>query len=726
MDVERLISEAEKGIDEYLKKSLENGKIDTGLYNSAKANTLPYLEEWLKSKRIDEVSPNLKAGIQNAIINKRWEDLVNAFRKKLDFGTGGIRGLMAGNKEDIMKLKNDGIDACILKGPNTLNNITLLITSAGVAKFGLKKGFTKIVIGYDSRIRGYDFAKIIAELFLSYGYKVYLFDSPCPYPEVCFAIPYLKADLGILISSSHNDYRYNGYKLSCANGSQFDPKERKELFEEFIKPSKPEDIQLLPLKDALADKLIFLGGANKIDGFEYYGCNLMDIHKVHREHIKTFLLLKDREKSIKIAYCAFHGAGKIAVPRLLKEVGFKDVQSITKNGLDEFDGMFPSFGSEPGKEQQPDPGDKRAAEVAVQSFQEEYPGEWEKTDILIGTDPDADRCGVVIKVPKGQQFLYGGKDYVLMPADDMWALILWFRLKFDKTIDPKKAFIVLSHTTSDFIVKLALKYKLGVIKTWVGFASLSAVVRDVWNKTLEKGLYEGRKSQNEDCHPFIYEIMDMNGERQYNLAAMEQSNGFSILGFPPPDSSSLGVGGHVRDKDGTFASLLIAEIAEWAKQNKTSIFELVDKLYLDPNIGLFVSHYEPDPLDGEYPGIEGDKIKNAILRRALGLYQFALAGDLEIGGLSVKTATIYRTGKYDHIYPKTYDFPFPDEGIRFYFSSERLNHLTIRPSGTSNALRFHIQLHSFVNEDNLIAKKKNFHEIANRIMKDIREKVIRY
>ncbi|MEW6482524.1 MAG: hypothetical protein AB1397_05925, partial [bacterium] len=571
--------------------------------------------------------------------------------------------------------------------------------------------------------RGYDFAKLIAELFLSYGYTVYLFDSPCPYPEVCFAIPYLKADLGILISSSHNDYRYNGYKLSCSNGSQFDPKERKELFEEFIKPSKPGDIQLLPLKDASADKLIFLGGANKIDGFEYYGCNLMDIHKVHREHIKSFLLLKDREKSIKIAYCAFHGAGKIAVPRLLKEVGFKDVQSITKNGLDEFDGMFPSFGSEPGKEQQPDPGDKRAAEVAVQSFREEYPAEWEKIDLLMGTDPDADRCGVVVKLPKGQQFLYGGKDYILMPADDMWALILWFRLEFDKTIDPKKTFVVLSHTTSDFIVKLALKYKLGVIKTWVGFANLSAVVRDVWNKTLEKGLYEGRKSPNEDCHPFIHQTIDMDENRLYNLAAMEQSNGFSILGFPPPDNSSLGVGGHVRDKDGTFASLLIAEIAEWAKENKTSIFELVDKLYLSPNIGLFVNHYEPDPLDGEYPGIEGDKIKNAILRRALGLYQFALAGDLEIGGLSVKTATIYRTGKYDHIYPKTYDFPFPDEGIRFYFDTERLNHLTIRPSGTSNALRFHIQLHSFVNEDNLIAKKKDLHEIANRIMKDIREKV---
>ena len=186
----------------------------------------------------------------------------------------------------------------------------------------------------------------------------------------------------------------------------------------------------------------------------------------------------------------------------------------------------------------------------------------------------------------------------------------------------------------------------------------------------------------------------------------------------------MGVHGHVRDKDGTFAAVLIAEIAQWARQNGTSIFELIDKhLYLDPDIGLFVPHYEPDPLDGEYPGIEGDRIKKAILKKALSLYRLGLAGDLKIGGLPVKSASIYRTGKYDRIYPKTDDFQFPDEGIRFYFGQGRLNHLTIRPSGTSNALRFHIQLHHPVDESNLIGKKKELHETTKKIMKDIREKV---
>ncbi len=727
--IEKFIFEADKGVNEYLEKAFKNGKIDSQSYNTAKTNVIRYLKEWLEDLNIDKFSPNLKSAIADAIENKRWGDIVNAFRKKMDFGTGGIRGLMASNKESIIRLKEQGVDASILKGPNTLNNIVLLLTSSGVAKFGLKKGYNKIVIGYDSRIRGLDFAKIIAELFLAYGYTVYLFDSPCPYPEVTFAIPYkeIKADMGILISASHNDYRYNGYKLSCGNGSQFDPEERKELFTEFIDKAKSDDICLLPFEDANKEKLIFLGGAEKIDGFEYYGCKLMDIHKEHREHIKSFLLLEDGEKFTKIAYCSFHGAGRIAVPRLLNEIGFKNVIKITKNGLDELDGLFPSFGSEPGKEQQPDPGDPRAGDIAVRAFQEEYPNIWEEIDILIGTDPDADRCGVVVKVPKDQQFLYDGKDYMLMPADDMWALILWFRLNFDKTITPKKTFVVLSHTTSDLIVKIALKYKLGVIKTWVGFAALAAGIRDAWNKTLKEsaeGLCEGRKDERGDCHPIVFETIDMfEKDRVYNLAAMEQSNGFSILGFPPLDRFSLGVKGHVRDKDGTFAAVLIAEIAEWARRNKTSIFELIDKLYLLPDIGLFVNHYEPDPLDGEYPGIEGDRIKKNILRRALGLYQFAQAGDLEIGGLHVKSAAIYRTGKYDHIYSKTHDFQFPDEGIRFYFDNEHFEHLTIRPSGTSNALRFHIQLHSYVDKDNLISKKKELHDRAKIIIKDIRKKI---
>jgi phosphomannomutase len=427
------------------------------------------------------------------------------------------------------------------------------------------------------------------------------------------------------------------------------------------------------------------------------------------------------------------------VPRLLREVGFAEPEVIHVRGLNDLNGLFPSFCSEPGREQQPDPGDPRAAKVAVEAFNEEYPGRFANLDVLIGTDPDADRCGVVVKVPPDQRHLHGGEDYVLLPADDAWALVLWYRLmreaeKHGRLRSPQKKFIVLSHTTSDSISRLARKHGLGVVKTWVGFASLAAATQLVWDGKAGGvvPLREGRDGvqYHDVCHPFVCGCEGMEGgKRSINLGAMEQSNGFSILGGPPPDRRSLGAGGHVRDKDGTFAALLVAEIAAWAKQHGTTLLELLDEhIYLDPAIGLFVNLYEPDPLDGEYPGIEGDRLKKTILRRALGYFQLALSGDLDIGGHHVTNACIYRTGKYDKIYPPTYDFQFPDEGVRFFFSADGLDHVTVRPSGTGNSLRFHIQLHDLpqgpgpaARKKDLIAKKAELRLKGMAIMDGIRK-----
>jgi phosphoglucomutase len=749
-ELEPILSLAREEISKYLEKALQDDRIDKQLYEEAENHTYSNLERWLKDTYIDRKLPRFKEGICNTITEKngggKWENVVNAFRQSVRFGTGGIRGLMAFDKDSIILLKEKGIDAPILKGPNTINDLVFLLTSVGVAEFGKhqRPPFGKIVIGYDSRIRGHDLAALVARLFLAYDYTVYFFDAPCPYPEVTFAIPNksIKADVGIFISASHNDYRYNGYKLSCSNGSQFDPEERDEMYEKYIAKAATKQIEFCPsFREAPEGKLWFLGGDRPNPEFDYEGKDrfIINMHKEHREHVKSFLLmgsLEERQKKsrnpLKIGYCAFHGAGRVAVPRLLKEVGFTEVKPITRNGLNDLDGLFPSFCSEPGREQQPDPGDPRAAEIAVNAFKSDYPGQFDDIDILIGTDPDADRCGVVVKVPPNQQHLYGNKDYYLLPADDLWALVLWYRLymdieKYGYVKEADRKFITLSHTTSDSIAHLALKYGLGVVRSWVGFASLAASTRDVWDGKVEQilNLADGRNSKYRDiCHPFVCDCQSMeNGKRSINMGAMEQSNGFSILGGPPPDKRSLGEGGHVRDKDGTFAALLVAEVAAWAKEKGTTLIELLDKhIYLDPDIGLFVNLYEPDPLDGEYPGIEGDRLKKAILRRALGYFQLALSGDLKIADTPVKSACIYRTGKYDMIYPPTYDFQFPDEGVRFFFDDEKLDHVIIRPSGTSNALRFHVQLHGkSVAESNLIQKKEQLLSKGKAIMNDIRE-----
>lgn len=738
-DLCSLLQSAKQGIKDYLDGARKRGQIDQQSYEQATRNTFPAVQQWLEDGCIREISPALESGLCDAISAGRWEELVNAFRQSARFGTGGIRGMMAFDRPSIQRLKNDGIGAPVLKGPNTINDVVLLLTSAGVAKFGKdqRPPFDKVVIGYDSRVRGFDFAAAVARLFLAYDYTVYFFDEPVPYPEMTFAIPSkdIKADIGILISASHNDYRYNGYKLSCSNGSQFDPEQRDEMYEKYIASATTKDIVLCAFKDAKKDKLIFLGGDERVDGFDYGGREetVLNIHEQHREHVKTFLLtenLPQQEQQaadpLKIGYCAFHGAGRRAVPRLLSEVGFTDLKVITEGGLNDLDGMFPSFCSDPGREQQPDPGDVRAARTAVDAFTRQY-GSLDNFDILIGTDPDADRCGVVVKVPPDQRPLYGGQDWVLLPADEMWALVVWYRLhreieKFGKVQDADKKFIVLSHTTSDSMVLLARKHGLGVIKTWVGFAALAAAVRDLWEGKEIPPLAEGRQAANSElCHPFVCECQDIHQERSINYAAMEQSNGFSILGGPPPDNRSLGVGGHVRDKDGTMAALLIAEIAAWAKQQGTTLYELIDRhVHLDPDVGLFVNHYEPDPIDGEYPGIEGDRKKKEILLKALGCHQRALKGELQIAGLPVTSSVIYRTGKYDAIYQPTEEFQFPDEGIRFYFG-DNLNNATVRPSGTGNSLRFHVQLHESKPRSDLIARKKELRERTLAIADDLRK-----
>ncbi len=718
-------SKIENGVNGYLDAALKDGKIDRQSYEMAKKNTMTYLREWLTDENFLRISPNVRTGIMSAVNAGKWEELVNTFRKKMSFGTGGIRGFMAGDRESIVRLKEEGLDAPILKGPNTINNIVLLLTSAGVAQFGREKGIDKIVLGYDSRIRGADFAKIIAEEFLAYGFTVYLFDEACPFPEVTFAIPHVKAGMGILLSASHNDYRYNGYKLCGGNGSQFDPEERSDMFNNYIQKVTSKDIKLMPIEKAPKGRVVWLGGEHKLDGVNYYGHEQHeDIHGAHREHIKKFLLQDaGSAKNLNIGFCAYHGAGRIAVPRLLGEIGFKNIDIIHKNGLHDLNGLFPSFNSDPGKEQQPDPGDRRAGKIAVEAFKSEYPGKWGGLDLLIGTDPDADRLGVTAKVPVDQRSIYGGQDYALLPADEVWSLLLWYRLHLDKSIEKEKAFIVFSHTTTDALGMLAKKNGVGVIKTWVGFAALSAAVRDSWYGELAEGLKEGKKDPNDSLtNMVVLETTGMNKNRTYNLGAFEQSNGFSLLGYPPKDKGSLGEKGHVRDKDGTFAAILVAEIAQWAKDQGSSLYELIDKhIYLDPEIGLFYNHYEPDPIDGEYPGIEGDRMKKAILRRALGYYQIGKAGGLEIGGLPVSDVVMYRTGKYDHVYPPTPDWVFPDEGIRFYFN-DNLNHLTVRPSGTGNALRLHIQMHDFdVNEVNLVGKKVELRRRAKSVADHIRE-----
>lgn len=730
---ETLLQEAEKGISAYLDEQHRQGGIDAGLFDKARQNVFRHLRSWLEDPHIDVLSPNLKFGIRSAIKQKKWALLTEVFVDEITFGTAGIRGKAAMTDDELKQLNDEGLDARILKGPNTLNNVVLLLKSAGVAHYAADHGMHSIVIGYDSRVQGKAFAQLITRLFLANGLKVYLFDEACPYPEMTFAIPYLHADMGILISASHNDRRYNGYKISAGTGSQFEPAVRSVIYNDYIKKMTTSDIQLIDLAEAeidsehpddphnLNNKLVFLGGESRLDDMDYHDRPLIDIHKPHLDHIKKFIIDSDLLKSwagkVKIGYCAYHGAGRKAVPRLLQDFGFHHVDIVREHGLNDLNGLFPAFQDDP--EQQPDPGDRAAAEIAVNAYKKEF-GEhaFDDQDILIGTDPDADRTGLVIKVPFEQRSVYDGASYRLLDADDAWTLLLWYRLHRQAEAhggslpNADEAFIVLSHITTDALVRLAIKYDIGVIKTWVGFGMIANAVQKIWaDKNLDDPEYKD----------MIYKTIGMSDRpRSFNIGCLEQSNGFSILGGPPPTPTAMGTGGHVRDKDGVFASILLAEVAAYAKSRHTTLQGLLDEhIYLDPDIGYFVTYYEAVPQWGEFKGLEGLTTKIDILRRCAALSDRVNAGEqITLGDTPVLSSEIFSIGKYAeaHRWPD-----FPDEGIRFYFDEDRWSYLTVRPSGTSQCLRYHIQLKAdTMNNENLIEQKMATNRNAKNIIADIR------
>lgn len=736
-----------KKINQYLDQKHQDGHLTEEMYKNAKNKVIPNIINWLNDKYINEISPSVKLGIERSIKEKRYEDLIYAFLDDITFGTAGIRGLAALTEEELKKFSKKGLGAEILKGPNTINDIVLLIKSAGVANYIANRNLEKIAIGYDSRIQGKAFAHLIAKTFLAKGLTVYLFDEASPFPELTFAVPYLKTDLGILISASHNDKRYNGYKITNNTGAQLSIDERNDIYNNFIKNASTDEIKLIEFDEAKKDQLIFLGGKSPLNGENYYGRELINIHDRHLNHIKQFLdipLLEKFAPLVNVGYCAYHGSGRKTVPRLLRECNFTNVKII--KSLDRLDGMFPCFLLE----QQPDPGDPIAAEIAVDEYKKEHTEKsFKDLDILIGTDPDADRAGIIIKIPKEMRQQYKeilsvspniktpinrrGSDYswMLLDADTAWTLLLWYliekrrKVNSGRIINSKNEFISLNHTTTDALVYLARKNGLGVVKTWVGIPVLANGTDRVWRKeNITKELRDWKATHKIRSHPALYDVMDMEGKpRSINIGTFEESNGFSIFGGPPLKGERLGENGHVKDKDGTFASILLAELVAYAKSKETSIFNLInEKIYLDPDIGLFVTYYEPAPYWGQYEGPTGISRKINILEKVVEISKKIQKGEsVIIAGKEVLSTEIYLTGKYDALHCWT---NFPDEGIRFFFDKNRLNHLTIRPSGTSHCIRFHVQIKvKEITKQNLIQKKIENHKLASSMVAEIRRMI---
>ncbi len=722
-------------LEEHLSNQLANGEITEGLYKDALAKTYKNLEMWLTDPDIARLDPGAPMGIIEAIQKEEWSELVEVFRGNISFGTAGIRGKSSRTEAELLKLKKEGPFAPTLKGPNNMNPYVILEKTAGVIRYMKENGMKKVAIGYDSRVNGEKLAEMIAEAFVGastegHEFQIFLFDEASPFPELSYGLTTnpVKADIGILISASHNPSNYNGYKLTNYTGSQLPPSQKPDVVRN-INKVRPSEIVLKPIESAKPGNLIWLGGEKPLKGKDYKGVDLskyfIDMHKLHAEQVKKFIidkkLVKEYAPEVKIGFSAFNGSGYKAVPRLLSELGFSDHKVISK--LQDLDGMFPAFGFG----EQPDPGDPISADVAVREFIAEHgQNAFDQLDNLIGTDPDADRMGMIVRVPEGQQAQFG--KYRLLSANDTWTLLVWYRLMKKKELgqlkDPSKHYVTFTHVTTDAIGEVAAMFGVPALgempsedgsedrgqylsgkRCWVGFTYIS----DFANKMRKKGLI--------------------------NEAGAEESNGFSILGGPKADNEILAPDQHVNDKDGGFAGLLMEEVACYAKQQGTTLFELLDDIYL--KIGHYASANKPLPRVGSFEGAEGMTKKIRLLEKAVEWKNEANrrreAGETPfmLAGMPVLGAMEFKSGRYDARHKWK---GFPDEGIRFFFPDDTLgendpyymskNYITIRPSGTSETLRFYTQIFSKVNRSNIAEQKLRNYRLAEATSLQVQKELL--
>lgn len=662
--------------------------------NEIADNTIFNLEKWIN----DDIPQKYKKFVFDTIEKENWYEIINAFYQELNFGTSGMRGKLTGSlkeddsEKDLQSLEKKKSDSIILRGPNLFNEITLMKNVYGLVNYMKKNNLSKIVIGYDSRVQSKYFAELVTKIFLRHNFFVFLFDDVIPLPELSFAVTSLNADMGIEITASHNDKRYNGYKLITKTGSPPSIKIRNEISNEIFKNPQKGKFDLLDTdnNDILTnlENLVYLG--DKQISTKTKESRLINFHRKHTEQIKNMIFQSDLiakyASTIKIGYSPIHGTGYNSVSKLLSELGFIDIKYISQTIKP--DCFFPSFNMT----QMLDPSDNSTSKIIVKEFVSQYGiHEFEKLDILCFTDPDADRLGVIVNVPKNEEIIYG--KWKLLKANDVWTLFLWYMLeiisKSSKIFSSNlpKMFVVKNFVTTDALIHISKKYGIDCIDGKVGFSDLTTIVQKFWK------------------------------EGKINIGMFEESCGFGIAGNPVyPEIKS-----HILEKDGILSLALLVEIVAYAKSINTTILQLLDKIYLDPNVGFFATFRIELPENGIYEGIKGELHQQRILKFVEKFYDEAekkskTNNPLKISGLPILNIKKYSTGRYDKKYWKN----FPDEGIRFFLDSKE-NHITIRSSGTEPKIRIFVQYKmTEINRQNLLGKKIQGENLVKKIAEEVK------
>ena len=550
--------------------------MDNELIKSCEAKA----EAWLSSSVYDAA---MQAEVRKMLDNPDKTDLVESFYQNLEFGTGGLRGIMGA-------------------GSNRMNIYTVGAATQGLANYLNKcfkdKGQISVVVGHDCRNNSRKFAEISADIFSANGIKVYLFEDLRPTPEVSFAIRHLGCQSGINLTASHNPKEYNGYKAYWDDGAQVLAPHDTAIIDEVNKVTV-EDIKFKGNKD-----LIQIIGE--------------DVDKVYLDKVHTLSIDPEvikRQKDLSIVYTPLHGAGRTLIPASLKEWGFENVHCVPEQMVKS--GDFPTVVS-------PNPENAEALSMAIELAKKI------DADIVMASDPDADRVGMACKDDKGEWVLINGNQTCL--------LFLYYIIKNRIATGKMQPtdFIVKTIVTTELIKAVADKNKIEMLDCYTGFKWIAREIR----------LREGKQ--------------------QY-IGGGEESYGFLAEDF-------------VRDKDAVSACSLLAEICAWAKDQGKTLYDILMDIYVEYGFS------KETTVNVVKPGKSGaDEIKAMM-------DNFRANPPKEIGGSAVSLTKDYKTLKATDAKGNVTALDMPETSNVLQYFTEDGTKISVRPSGTEPKIKFYIEV----------------------------------
>ena len=536
-------------------------------------------KQWLTSEFDEQTRNEVKGLMENA----DKTGLIDAFYKDLEFGTGGLRGIMGA-------------------GSNRMNIYTVGMATQGLANY-LKKNFAnlpqiKVAVCHDCRNNSRLFAETVANIFSANGIKVYLFDDMRPTPECSFAIRHFGCQSGVNITASHNPKEYHGYKAYWEDGAQVLAPHDTGIIDEVNK------VKVADVKFKGNPQLIEIIGE--------------EVDKIYLDMVKTISIdpaVIERQKDLKIVYTPLHGTGMMLIPRSLKLWGFENVHCVKEQMVRS--GDFPTVVS-------PNPENGEALTLALRDAKEI------DADIVMASDPDADRVGMACKNDKGEWVLINGNQTCLL----FLYYIITNRIKTGK-MKPND-FIVKTIVTTEVIKKIADKNHIEMRDCYTGFKWIANEIR---------------KSE---------------GKQQY-IGGGEESYGFMAQDF-------------VRDKDAVSACSLLAEICAYAKDQGKTLYELLMDIYLEYGFSKEFT------INVVKPGKSGADEIRAMMEK------FRNNPPKEIAGSKVVIAKDYKTLEQTDANGVVTKLDMPETSNVLQWFCEDGTKVSVRPSGTEPKIKFYLEV----------------------------------